>query len=59
MTRDSAQRYDTQVEVVLNGSANATRRQALPPFMRFSPGETTVGSEFLMSAVAPDAFSIC
>jgi len=30
MTRDSAQRYDMQVEVLLNGSANATRRQALP-----------------------------
>jgi ubiquinone/menaquinone biosynthesis C-methylase UbiE len=31
MTRDSAQRYDTQVEVLLHGTANATRRQALPP----------------------------
>jgi ubiquinone/menaquinone biosynthesis C-methylase UbiE len=31
MTRDSAQRYDTQVEVLFNGTANATRRQALPP----------------------------
>jgi ubiquinone/menaquinone biosynthesis C-methylase UbiE len=31
MTEDSAQRYDTQVEVLLNGTANATRRQALPP----------------------------
>jgi ubiquinone/menaquinone biosynthesis C-methylase UbiE len=31
MTRDSARLYDTQVEVLLNGSANATRRQALPP----------------------------
>jgi ubiquinone/menaquinone biosynthesis C-methylase UbiE len=31
MTRESAQRYDTQVEVLLNGTANATRRQALPP----------------------------
>jgi ubiquinone/menaquinone biosynthesis C-methylase UbiE len=31
MTEDSAQRYDTQVEVLFNGSANATRRQALPP----------------------------
>ena len=26
-----AQRYDTQVEVLFNGTANATRRQALPP----------------------------
>jgi ubiquinone/menaquinone biosynthesis C-methylase UbiE len=31
MTRDSALRYDTQVEVLLHGTANATRRQALPP----------------------------
>jgi ubiquinone/menaquinone biosynthesis C-methylase UbiE len=31
MTRDSARRYDTQVEVLLHGTANATRRQALPP----------------------------
>ena len=31
MTRASAQRYDTQVEVLLNGTANAIRRQALRP----------------------------
>ena len=31
MTEDSAKRYDTQVEVLFNGTANATRRQALPP----------------------------
>jgi ubiquinone/menaquinone biosynthesis C-methylase UbiE len=30
MTADSARRYDTQVEVLFQGSANATRRQALP-----------------------------
>jgi ubiquinone/menaquinone biosynthesis C-methylase UbiE len=30
MTDDSAERYDTQVEVLFNGTANATRRQALP-----------------------------
>ena len=30
-TQESAQRYDTQVEVLFNGSANATRRQALVP----------------------------
>src|SRR5207302_9463396 len=28
LTQESAQRYDTQVEVLLNGSADATRRQA-------------------------------
>jgi ubiquinone/menaquinone biosynthesis C-methylase UbiE len=31
MTQESAQRYDTQVEVLLHGTANATRRQILPP----------------------------
>jgi ubiquinone/menaquinone biosynthesis C-methylase UbiE len=31
MTQESAQRYDTQVEVLLHGTANATRRQTLPP----------------------------
>src|SRR2546429_9781985 len=31
LTEASAQRYDTQVEVLFNGSANATRRQALLP----------------------------
>jgi hypothetical protein len=31
MTEDSAERYDTQVEVLFKGSANAMRRQALPP----------------------------
>jgi ubiquinone/menaquinone biosynthesis C-methylase UbiE len=31
MTKESARRYDTQVEVLFNGTANATRRQALPP----------------------------
>ncbi|MGA7958473.1 MAG: methyltransferase domain-containing protein [Xanthobacteraceae bacterium] len=30
MTDDSASRYDTQVEVLFNGTANAARRQALP-----------------------------
>jgi ubiquinone/menaquinone biosynthesis C-methylase UbiE len=31
LTEDSARRYDTQVEVLFNGTANAIRRQALPP----------------------------
>ena len=31
LTADSADRYDTQVEVLFKGSANAMRRQALPP----------------------------
>jgi ubiquinone/menaquinone biosynthesis C-methylase UbiE len=31
MTDESADRYDTQVEVLFKGTANAMRRQALPP----------------------------
>src|SRR5215210_5157242 len=31
MTEDSAQRYDMQVEVLFNGTANAMRRQVIPP----------------------------
>jgi ubiquinone/menaquinone biosynthesis C-methylase UbiE len=38
MTRDSARRYDTQVEVLLHGTANATRRQALPPLQEIFAG---------------------
>jgi ubiquinone/menaquinone biosynthesis C-methylase UbiE len=38
MTHDSAQRYDTQVEVLLNGTANATRRQALRPLHEIFSG---------------------
>ena len=38
MTADSAQRYDIQVEVLFNGSANAIRRQALPPLYKVFAG---------------------
>src|ERR1700720_2573732 len=38
MTEDSAQRYDTQVEVLFNGTANATRRRALPPLHEIFTG---------------------
>ena len=38
MTPDSARRYDTQVEVLFNGSANATRRQALVPLHEIFAG---------------------
>jgi ubiquinone/menaquinone biosynthesis C-methylase UbiE len=38
MTDDSAQRYDTQVEVLFNGTANAIRRQALPPLHEMFAG---------------------
>jgi ubiquinone/menaquinone biosynthesis C-methylase UbiE len=38
MTPDSAQRYDTQVEVLFAGTANAIRRQALPPLHELFAG---------------------
>jgi ubiquinone/menaquinone biosynthesis C-methylase UbiE len=38
MTDESAQRYDTQVEVLFSGAANATRRQALPPLREVFAG---------------------
>lgn len=38
MTEDSARRYDTQVEVLFNGTANAIRRQALPPLHELFAG---------------------
>jgi ubiquinone/menaquinone biosynthesis C-methylase UbiE len=38
MTEESARRYDTQVEVLFNGTANATRRQALPQLQEVIAG---------------------
>jgi len=38
LTDDSADRYDTQVEVLFKGSANAMRRQALPPLAEIFAG---------------------
>ncbi|MBV9654396.1 MAG: class I SAM-dependent methyltransferase [Acetobacteraceae bacterium] len=38
MTDESAQRYDTQVEVLFSGTANAMRRQALPPLHEIFAG---------------------
>ena len=38
LTADSADRYDTQVEVLFKGSANAMRRQALPPLHEIFAG---------------------
>jgi ubiquinone/menaquinone biosynthesis C-methylase UbiE len=38
MTEDSAQRYDTQVEVLFGGTANAMRRQALLPLHQVFAG---------------------
>jgi ubiquinone/menaquinone biosynthesis C-methylase UbiE len=38
MTDDSADRYDTQVEVLFTGTANAMRRQALPQLFELFAG---------------------
>jgi ubiquinone/menaquinone biosynthesis C-methylase UbiE len=38
LTEDSADRYDVQVEVLFKGSANAMRRQALPPLHELFTG---------------------
>jgi ubiquinone/menaquinone biosynthesis C-methylase UbiE len=38
LTRDSAQLYDTQVEVLFSGTANAMRRQCLPPIAAWLKG---------------------
>src|SRR5260370_5810508 len=38
MTHDSTRRHDIQVEVLLNGTANATRRQALRPLHQVFSG---------------------
>jgi ubiquinone/menaquinone biosynthesis C-methylase UbiE len=38
MTEDSAERYDTQVEVLFNGTANAIRRQVLPQLRELFAG---------------------
>lgn len=38
LTEDSADRYDTQVEVLFRGTANAMRRQALPPLVEAFAG---------------------
>src|SRR6516225_7519759 len=38
LTAESAERYDTQVEVLLNGTANAMRRQALPQLYELFAG---------------------
>ena len=38
MTEDSAERYDTQVEVLFKGTANAMRRQTLPQLFEVFSG---------------------
>ncbi len=39
LTEESADRYDTQVEVLFKGTANAMRRQALPPLAEAFAGQ--------------------
>ena len=41
LTEESADRYDTQVEVLFKGTANAMRRQALPPLAEAFAGATS------------------
>jgi ubiquinone/menaquinone biosynthesis C-methylase UbiE len=47
MTRESARRYDTQVEVLLHGTANAARRQVLPPLHEVFAGRDQRRLRFL------------
>jgi ubiquinone/menaquinone biosynthesis C-methylase UbiE len=56
MTDDSARRYDTQVEVLLKGTANATRRQALPPLYEVFTGRDQRRLRFLDVACGTGRF---
>jgi ubiquinone/menaquinone biosynthesis C-methylase UbiE len=47
MTQASARRYDTQVEVLFKGTANAIRRQALPPLHEIFAGRDQRRLRFL------------
>jgi ubiquinone/menaquinone biosynthesis C-methylase UbiE len=47
MTQESARLYDTQVEVLFKGTANATRRQALPPLHEIFAGRDQPGLSLL------------
>ena len=58
MTDELAQRYDTQVEVLFNGAANATRRQALPPLWEVFAGRDQRRLSFSTLAAGRAAFSI-
>lgn len=53
LTDESAERYDTQVEVLLNGTANAMRRQVL-----LLAGAIIASCDCSILAAAPDDFSI-
>ena len=58
MTEDSARRYDTQVEVLFNGTANATRRQALVPLHEIFAGRDQRRLRLLDVGAARHAFWI-
>ena len=57
MTDNSASRYDTQVEVLFNGTANATRRQALPQlhevFAETGPAQIETSRHWLRDRALP------
>jgi hypothetical protein len=60
MTDDSASRYDTQVEVLFNGTALPMRHAGRPCLnsMKSLPDETNVNYDFSTSAAARGDFSI-
>jgi hypothetical protein len=58
MTDDSAERYDTQVEVLLNGTANAMRRKRCRSSTNCSPDVISANCGCSTLAAAPDDFSI-
>jgi hypothetical protein len=53
MTDDSANRYDTQVEVLFNGTANVTRRQALPQLHEIFAGRDQRKLRLLRNRAVP------
>src|SRR5262252_9240684 len=57
LTDESAERYDTQVEVLLNGTANAMRRQAPPQFHELFAGRDQRQLHLLDIGLAPGDFS--
>ena len=56
LSEDSADRYDTQVEVLFKGSANAMRRQALPPLHEVFAGRDQRGLRLLDIACGTGRF---
>jgi len=56
LTEDSADRYDTQVEVLFKGSANAMRRQALPPLREVFAGRDQRRLQFIDLACGTGRF---